>query len=135
MLGPVATTTVLIADDNERFLGSAAGFLAGEPGLAVVACARSGEEAVALAERLRPDVVLMDLQMPGIGGLEATRRIKAGPRPPRVIVLTLHDTPRYRTAAAEVADAFVPKDALVHQLVAEIRRLARGPADPQGGSA
>ena len=76
----------------------------------VVGEAASGEEGVALAGQLAPDVVIMDLSMPGIGGLEATRRIKSLARPPRVVVLTLNDQDDYRRAAlAHGADAFLAK--------------------------
>ena len=95
----MANTRILIVDDSADFLESATLLLAAAPGVAVVGHARSGEEAVAETERLLPDLVLMDVQMPGMGGLAATRLIKARPHAPRVIILTLHDTAEYREAA------------------------------------
>jgi DNA-binding NarL/FixJ family response regulator len=106
----MANTRVLLVDDSAAFLESATLLLSAAAGLTVVGRARSGEEAVAEAERLLPDLVLMDVQMPGIGGLEATRRIKARAHAPRVILLTMHDTPEYREAAeAAGANGFLSK--------------------------
>ncbi len=82
----MAATTILVADDNSqnlylaRFLLARAGYVVHEAG--------DGAEAVAFVQRLRPVLVLMDIQMPGMDGLEATRRIKAVPGAPRVVALT-----------------------------------------------
>jgi DNA-binding NarL/FixJ family response regulator len=73
---------------------------------------------------LRPDLVLMDLAMPGMGGLEATRRLKAEPDAPRVIMLSLHEHPMYRTAALDAgANGFVPKSKLGTALLPMIHSL------------
>jgi two-component system invasion response regulator UvrY len=114
---------ILLVDDNDRFLESAAQFLALEPRLEVVGRARSGREAIDFVRQVHPDLVLMDLAMPGMHGLEATRRIKAMPEPPAVVVLTLHDTPHDRAAAATTADGFVSKADLGSMLVPTIGRL------------
>jgi len=106
----MAKTRVLLVDDSADFLQSATLLLTAAPGLLVVGRATSGEAAVEEVERLLPDLVLIDVQMPGIGGLEATRRIKARPHAPRVIVLTMHDTAEYREAAeAAGANGFLSK--------------------------
>ena len=106
----MAKTRVLLVDDSADFLESATLLLTAAPGLTVVGRAASGEEALSEVERLLPDLVLMDVQMPGIGGLEATRRIKARTHAPRVILLTMHDTVEYREAAeAAGANGFLSK--------------------------
>ena len=106
----MANTRILIVDDSDDFLKSATLLLSAAPGVTVVGRARSGEEAVAETERLLPDLVLMDVQMPGMGGLAATRVIKARTHAPRVIVLTMHDTAEYREAAdAAGANGFLSK--------------------------
>lgn len=104
---PVRT---LLIDDSATFLASVQGFLADHPRVHVVGTAPSGHEGVAEAIRLRPDLVLLDLVMPGMSGLEALRRIKAMPAPPRVVVLTFQEEPEFRTEAlARGADGYVTK--------------------------
>ncbi|MEI6669006.1 MAG: sugar phosphate nucleotidyltransferase [Acidobacteriota bacterium] len=101
---------VLLVDDSPHFIESAERFFADELGVDVVGSALSGAEALDLVARLHPDLVLMDVAMPGMDGLEATQRIKALAASPRVIILTLYDTPKYREAAHRAgADGFVPK--------------------------
>jgi DNA-binding NarL/FixJ family response regulator len=101
---------ILLVDDSLRFLDSAARFLAGETNVEVVGRALSGEEAIEQIAQLRPDLVLMDLAMPGINGLEATRQIKMQSDAPCIIILTLSDSSEYRRAAeAAGADGFVSK--------------------------
>jgi DNA-binding NarL/FixJ family response regulator len=101
---------ILLTDDSLVFRKSASSFLAGDPQLEVVGLAHSGQESLRLVAELRPDLVLMDLKMPEMNGLEATRRIKEFPDAPRVIIVTLYDTSTYRAAAEEVrADGFIAK--------------------------
>ena len=82
---------VLLVDDSPEFLDAAERFLKAEEGITLVGRARSGEESLGMVAALAPDLVLMDLVMPGIGGLKATRYIKAVRPAPRVVILTLHD--------------------------------------------
>lgn len=108
---------ILLVDDSPEFLAAASHFLSLEPWLQVVGLARSGAEAIEQTGRLNPDVVLLDLRMPGMNGLEATRRLKALAHPPRVVILTLHDEPEYRAAlTAARADGFVYKGHLETEL-------------------
>jgi two-component system invasion response regulator UvrY len=93
---------IVLVDDSPRFLRLLERALAAEPRLRVVGRARSGAEALAQVARLQPDLVLMDLALPGMNGIEATRRLKAQGGAPQVILVTLYDTPQHR-AAAEAA--------------------------------
>ncbi len=119
---------VLLVDDSHDFLESAARFLSAYPRLEIVGCALSGQHAWELVTRLRPDLVLMDLAMPGMNGLEATSQIKAQPGAPRVVILTLHDNAEYRMAAEAVrADGFIAKSDFGTQLLPLIHTLFDGP--------
>lgn len=101
---------ILLVDDSPAFLHAATRALALDPRIDIVGKALSGFQAVALVPEVQPDVVLMDVAMPGMNGFEATRQIKAQPNPPRVVMLTSHDIAHYRTAAVDAgADNFVNK--------------------------
>jgi len=116
---------VLIVDDHPVVRAGLTGILTGTEGLEVVGEAGSGEEAIARADTLRPDVVLMDLRMPGCGGVEATRSI-AGPGC-RVVVLTTYETDTDILRAVEAgAVGYLLKDSPGIDLVAAIRLAARG---------
>lgn len=115
---------VVVVDDSPEFVNSALRRLAFDLAVEVVGCASSGKEALELVRALVPDLVLMDLAMPEMNGLEATRRIKALPAPPRVLILTLYDDPAYRVAAAEAgADGFVTKAEWNEQMPTALRGL------------
>jgi DNA-binding NarL/FixJ family response regulator len=118
---------ILAVDDHPVVRLGIAAMLANEPDLEVVAEAGNGAEAVALFEARRPDVVLMDLQMPEMGGVDATRAIRALDPGARVIALTTYegDADIHRALSAG-ACAYLIKDALVEQLVAAIRSAAAG---------
>lgn len=106
----LTTIRIMLVDDSRTFLDSAGALLDAVPGFEVVARLRSAEDALAELRFTRPDVVIVDIHMPGMSGLEAARRIKTRPSPPRVILTTIHDDSEYDRAAAAVgADAFVPK--------------------------
>lgn len=101
---------IFLVDDNLAFLESATRFLRGDDRIKVVGQVLSGREALEQVVQLCPDLVLMDLTMPVMNGLEATRLIKAQPNAPRVVILTLSDSYEYRSAAADAgADGFVTK--------------------------
>jgi PAS domain S-box-containing protein len=108
--GSERKTRVLIVDDNASFLRSAVRLLGTHPDVLVVGVASSGEEAVEHVDRLLPDVVLMDVAMPGIGGVEATRQVKARLDAPRVLLVSLYDTAELRALVrAAGADGYVGK--------------------------
>jgi DNA-binding NarL/FixJ family response regulator len=118
---------VLLADDQQLVRSGFRMILRADPGLEVVWEAGDGVEAVALARQLRPDVVLMDVRMPRVDGIEATRRIRAMDVAPRVLVLTTFDLDEYVYAALRAgAGGFLLKDAPEEQLAAAIRVVADG---------
>lgn len=95
------------------------------PGGVNVAEGSDGEEAIRLARELHPEIVLMDIAMPRLNGLEATRRIKAEQPDTKVVILTVHDERAYREAAVAMdADAFLAKKTLMTSLVPTITTLA-----------
>jgi CheY-like chemotaxis protein len=107
----------IVVDDNPTLLKVVARLLSSIPGVEVVGEANSGHGALEAVDRLRPDLVLMDLAMPGMDGLEATRRLVARPGAPAVIIMTVHDLPHYRDAAlAAGARKFIAKSELGKQL-------------------
>jgi DNA-binding NarL/FixJ family response regulator len=127
------STRILLVDDNPEFLESAARFLSADPNITVAGHALSGQEALKQITRLAPDLVLMDLAMPDMSGLEVTQRIKTQTNPPYVIILTLHDNPEYRAAAKDVgADGFIAKSEFGTNLCPLIHRiLGRDSIPPQ----
>jgi len=120
----MAAIRVLIVDDSPQFLKVARMMLSEDPDLEVVGGTCSGADAVDLVSRLHPDVVLMDLAMPLMNGLEATRHIKTWPQAPIVIIVTLYDNTEYRnTASAAGADGFLLKSEAATQLQPLIHSL------------
>jgi DNA-binding NarL/FixJ family response regulator len=121
------TIRVLLVDDERLLRTGFSMILRSEPDLEVVGEAADGEEAISAVARLNPDVVLMDIRMPGLDGLEATRRIVAGTDPPRILVLTTFDLDSYvYTALAAGASGFILKDTPEDQLIGAIRAVAAG---------
>jgi DNA-binding NarL/FixJ family response regulator len=127
------TISVLVADDQAMVRAGFAALLDAQDDIRVVGQAADGAEAVALSARLSPDVVLMDVRMPGVDGIAATRRI-LGPdfpaaRVPRILMLTTFDIDDYVYDALEAgASGFLLKDALPDDLVHAVRVVAAGDA-------
>jgi DNA-binding NarL/FixJ family response regulator len=118
---------VLLADDQRLVRSGFRMILGAEAGIEVVGEAGDGVEAVALARELEPDVVLMDVRMPKVDGIEATRRLFRLDDPPRVLVLTTFDLDEYVYDALRAgASGFLLKDAPEEQLVAAIKIAADG---------
>jgi DNA-binding NarL/FixJ family response regulator len=128
---PGDRTTVLIADDQALVRAGFRAILEHEPDLVVVGEAHDGYDAVALARQRSPNVVLMDVRMPGLDGIDATRRILAQPseQPIAVLMLTTFDLNEYVYEALRTgASGFLLKDVLPEQLVAAVRIVAAGDA-------
>lgn len=121
---------ILLVDDNPQFLKAARQLIAALPGVDRIDCASSGADALARAARSRPDLVLTDLTMPHMNGFELIRGLRARPAPPRVVMMTLHDSPQNRAAALRMgAEECIAKHefgALLPELIAS---LAVSPAE------
>jgi len=118
---------VLLADDHALVREGTRRLIETESDLEVVAEAASGEEAIEKARQLRPDIAIMDIAMPGIGGIEATRAIKAECPETAILVLSAYDDEPYLVALLEAGAAgFLLKNINGHELVEAIRAVARG---------
>lgn len=121
--------TILVVDDHPVFLDGVAASLARVPDFTVVGVARTGEEAVQMAQARRPDVVLMDLNLPGISGVEATRRITAADSGPKVLALTMVDDDDTVLAALRAGAAgYILKGSTGEEIAAATRTAASGGA-------
>jgi DNA-binding NarL/FixJ family response regulator len=127
---------VMVVDDNPVVAERLAELLSENPRIDVCDRVESGLLAFARIAADRPDVVLMDLEMPGIGGLAAMRRIKALLGPPAIVVVTLHDSETMRReAAAAGADAFVPKSRVTEDLLPTLEALFPSQPEARGEAA
>jgi len=115
---------ILVVDDHALFRKAVIEFLNGEDGFEIYAQAASGLEAVQLADRLNPDVIMMDVSMPGMDGIQATNLIRQSQPDAKIIALSMHDDEimRNRMHAAGAA-AYIRKDALAGELMQAIRQF------------
>jgi two-component system response regulator DesR len=121
------TIRLLLADDQALVRGAVAALLSLEPDLEVVAEVGRGDEVVDAARRVRPDVALLDVEMPGLDGIAATAALRAALPTCRVLVVTTFGRPGYlRRAMAAGASGFVVKDTPARQLAEAVRRVAAG---------
>ena len=115
---------ILLVDDHPDFMETLVYYLEKFPAVRVVAKAQSGEEGLKRVQAKRPDLVLMDLMMAGMNGIETMRRIKALPQAPRVIILTLFNDTAYHAQAEEAgADGFLGKAEITAKLFSLIHSL------------
>jgi len=120
---------ILLADDHEMFRAGLKALIDAQPDMQVVGEAATGEEVVAKALALEPDLVLMDIAMPGMNGIEATRQIRSARPKIQVLALTAHDNPEYFfTILQAEAAGYVLKEASPGELFAAIRAAQRGEA-------
>jgi two-component system, NarL family, response regulator NreC len=123
----MAKIRVLLTDDHTLFRQGIRTLLAGEGDLEVVGEAANGGEAIALARQLRPDVVLMDIGMPGISSFEATRQIRKERPDTRIIFLSMYDDEDYLAESVEIgASGYILKESPAEQLVTAIREVQHG---------
>jgi DNA-binding NarL/FixJ family response regulator len=124
-----AAVRIVIADDQQIVRDGFAALLDSQPDFAVVGTASDGEEATRVSRRLQPDVILMDVRMPGTDGIEATRRLAADANPPRVLILTTFDLDEYVYDALRAgASGFLLKDVTAERLFDAVRIIAAGDA-------
>lgn len=117
---------ILLVDDSIIFLDIAAGFLADHENLIVVGTAQNGKEALSLAANLHPDIVLLDVNMPGLSGFETTPRLRQILPEAGIIILSFQNSDSYREAALVAgADDFIPKDTLAYALIPTIHRVSQ----------
>ena len=125
---------VLVVDDNAGFRRRLEEFLSAEPDIEVVGEAADAQEAMRRVRELKPNVVLMDVRMPGTNGLDATRELKDEMPEVKVIMLSRFDVEEYREAArARGASGYVVKRDLIEELVPAIRRVVSEELDVTGG--
>src|SRR6266702_2839678 len=123
------TLRILIADDHPLFRKGMRTLLTATAGTEVIGEATTGQEVIELADRLQPDVILMDLQMPGINGIEATRQILQASPHIRILVVTLfEDDSSVFTALRAGARGYILKDAKEEDIVRAIRAVGSGEA-------
>jgi DNA-binding NarL/FixJ family response regulator len=117
---------VVIADDDERFRWRVGQFLASELSVEIVGEAATGHEAVTCVRELRPDIVLMDVRMPGLNGVSATRALKEEMPELQIIVLSVYDLEEYRDAAlASGASGYVVKKSMIDELIPAMKRATQ----------
>ncbi len=136
--GAATVTTLLVVDDHPLVRDGLAALIASTDDLVVVGEATGGEQSVVMAADLKPDIVLMDLSMPGMDGVEATRQLLVVSPQTRVVVLTsFHDQKRVAEALRAGAVGYLLKDSDPAALVAGIRSAAQGhaPLDPRVAAA
>jgi DNA-binding NarL/FixJ family response regulator len=121
---------VLVVDDQPEFLRAARALLAGDPRLVVVGEAPSGREALALLAALAPDVVILDVQMPGMTGFETAQALRALAPDVRLLLTSNLEVPAYRATAGRLGAAFLPKKGLSPRAVLELLQAPPEPSHP-----
>ena len=119
------TLRILLIDDNHTFTTAVRHFLDKLSGVTVVGQAHDGKTALAHARQDMPDLVLLDIAMPGMNGLELARALRQTPAPPRIIFLSMHDNQEYRAAARELDAGFVSKAEFVNELIPTLEAMVQ----------
>lgn len=120
------TFRILLVDDNPSFLAAVRLFLDTLPAIQVVGEARNGQDALLKTVLLQPDLVLLDISMPDMNGMEVARRIQSWPAPPAIVFLSMNSSDAYQTATRELgAFGFLEKSRLVVELPMIIERLLK----------
>ncbi len=120
-------TSIMVVDDHELFRAGLRGIIAKEPTLKIVGEASSGEEAIRLARELKPNVILMDVELPGLSGLETTERILKVQPDVRVVVLTAHSEPPLPARLLDIgASGYLTKSCDARELTNAVKAVARG---------
>lgn len=118
---------ILLVDDSLTFVGAVRQFLDMLPGADVVGESHDGSDALEKARALSPDLVLLDVTMPGMGGLEVARTLRLWPKPPAVVFLSMHEAVAYAPMAKELgALAYINKSNFVVRLLPIIKRMVAG---------
>ena len=125
------TIKIVLVDDNPTFVAAVSTFLARLPDLEVVAHAANGQQGLALIALHRPDLVLLDIAMPGMNGLEMAARLHAQPDAPKLVFLSMHDSSGYHLAAHGLGASFVSKVNFVDGLLPIIQALLQDAAGEQ----
>jgi DNA-binding NarL/FixJ family response regulator len=124
---------ILLVDDSRIFLASIRGALSGMHGVNVVGVAHNGKEALDLAEHLHPHLILMDIAMPVLNGLDACKQVVRWKQPPVVIFLSTHDGAEYCRAAIDVGgQCLVSKSNIVHELLPMIEGMVKNAGTSTG---
>ena len=121
----IKTMRTILVDDYPPFLAALAALLRAKPGIEVVGKAYNGKQGLELAESSRPDLVLVDFNMPDMDGLAVARRLKAGAQPPRVVVMSFNAEPEYRDMALQAgADGYLIKAEINQELMPLLEKIA-----------
>ena len=129
------TLRILLVEDNPTFLMAVRQFLDRAAGMRVVGLAHNGAQALTLAAELQPDLVLLDMALPQMSGLEVARAMLAWPQPPRIVFLSMHDQAAYREAARDLGvQGFVGKADFVAALLPIIEEIMTDIAHAKRGS-
>lgn len=125
------TIKILLVDDNRVFMGAVRKFLDVLPGASVIGQAHDGREALVKAEELHPDLILLDIAMPLMNGMEVARHIQSWLKPPKIVFLSMHDSIAYQEAALSLgALGVVGKSDFVTELMPILEGLVVGSAPP-----
>lgn len=117
---------ILVIDDNDEFRTELTEYIKHQPGVHVVGEGRDGREAISLAQTLQPDIILLDISMPGVGGIAAARKIKEESPHSKIVFITIHEEQTYHTLASMIGvDGFICKNNLKQELPPILKALGK----------